>query len=470
MKAATYRDKDFAPDATSNSAAQIIYTSSKPNVATIVKNQVHVVGAGTTDITATQPANANYAAAIPVKQTLSVNKAKLTAEVFHYTKLQGKDNPAFKVYYNGYLNGDTITAIKVEPLAKTTATTSSPIGDYPITVSGGSADNYTFNYIADTLTVFPVPVITSTGATNIAKGDSVLLSVAPATGYTYQWLLNGEKLAKATVNKYYAKATGAYTVAITKNSYTATSLYIPVSVQLELPANNFSIKLTSVSCKGDNDGSIIISAVQKLKYIATVVGNGINKPYPFTNTLTLDKLSPGSYSVCISVDGELFNECYNLTITEPKDLSVYSTINKSSNTINLQMDGGSSFNINLNDVVYTTTKNEISLPLTNGVNKLVVTTDKLCQGLIEKSIDMSGITAPYPNPFSNVLNVNIGNNRVAVVKVDVVNVISGKSVYTNQITDQTGILEFDLSAIAGGVYYFNLSLGNNKLGYKIIKK
>jgi hypothetical protein len=105
-----------------------------------------------------------------------------------------------------------------------------------------------------------------------------------------------------------------------------------------------------------------------------------------------------------------------------------------------------------------------------GVNKLVVTTDKLCQGLIEKGIDMSGITAPYPNPFTGILNVNIGNSLVSNLKVDVINVINGKSVYTDQLTNKSGVLQFDLSAIAGGVYYFNLNLDNKKLGYKIIKK
>ncbi|WP_214071205.1 MBG domain-containing protein [Mucilaginibacter sp. dw_454] len=466
----TYGDKDTVVTVTSNSAAQIILSSDNPKVATIVKNKIHIVGAGVTNITASQPANANFAAATPVTQPLTINKAKLSASVYRYYKTLGKDNPNFTIYYYGYVNGDTTSVLKTLPTATTTAVTDSPLGDYPITVSGGSADNYSFTYNPGTLTVIPTPVITSTGATSIAKGDSVLLTITPSSGYALQWYFNGSAIKEATSATYYAKEVGTYTASISINGYTFTSLYIPLNVQLVLPADNFSIKATSVSCKGDNDGSIAITAKQSLKYEATVTINGVTTQYPFTNSWALNNLSPGNYSVCIGVDNELFNQCYQLTVTEPKDLSVYSVVNKSSNTINLQLDGGSSFNINLNDKIYTTDKNEISLPLVAGINKLVITTDKLCQGVIEKNIDMTGITAPYPNPFTDILNVNVGSGLVSNLKVDVVNVINGKSVYTDLLTNKSGVLQFDLSGIAGGVYYFNLNLDNRKLGYKIIKK
>lgn len=473
IKPVTYGDKDFAPVATSNSSAAITYKSDNAKIATIIDNKVHVVGAGTVNIIANQAANNDYAAALPDTQKLTVNKAKLSAAVYHYYKVQGKDNPSFTIYYFGFFHGDTTSAIKVLPVANTTAIKDSPEGDYPITLTGGSSTNYDFVYTAGTLTVFPEPKIAATGSTNIAKGDSVLLTaaVSVAGAYTYQWFFNGSKISGATKAAYYAKQSGAYTVAITKDTFTATSQYMPVNVQLLLPADNFSVKVNSVSCKGDNNGSIVITAAQKLSYVATVLGNGYNnKQFSFTDILTLDKLSPGNYSVCISVENELFNQCYQLVVTEPKDLSVYSTIDKSSNALTIQLDGGSAYNINLNDAVYTTTKSEITLPLKAGINKLVITTDKLCQGVIEKTIDMSGITMPYPNPFTGVLNVNIGSSVVKDVKVNVVNVLSGKSVHTDQLSNRSGVLQFDLSGIADGIYYFNLKLDNTKLGYKIIKK
>ncbi|MFZ4399843.1 MAG: endonuclease [Bacteroidales bacterium] len=71
----TTTDQDFNPGATSTtSGINIInYSSSNLSVATIVSNQIHIVGAGTTVITASQNASLNYFAAADVLQTLTVN-------------------------------------------------------------------------------------------------------------------------------------------------------------------------------------------------------------------------------------------------------------------------------------------------------------------------------------------------------------------------------------------------------------
>lgn len=68
----TTADVDFDPGATSNSSAQITYTSSNPAVATIVNGLIHIVGEGTTNITASQGAATGYSAAADVTRTLTV--------------------------------------------------------------------------------------------------------------------------------------------------------------------------------------------------------------------------------------------------------------------------------------------------------------------------------------------------------------------------------------------------------------
>jgi hypothetical protein len=68
----TTTDPDFVLTATVNSPLTITYTSSNPAVATVSGNTVHIVGAGTTNITASQAGNANYSAAADVVQPLTV--------------------------------------------------------------------------------------------------------------------------------------------------------------------------------------------------------------------------------------------------------------------------------------------------------------------------------------------------------------------------------------------------------------
>ena len=68
----TFGDPSFTLGATSSSALGIIYSSSNTAVATISGNAVTIVGAGTTNITASQPGNGNYNAATNVVQSLLV--------------------------------------------------------------------------------------------------------------------------------------------------------------------------------------------------------------------------------------------------------------------------------------------------------------------------------------------------------------------------------------------------------------
>lgn len=66
-------DPDFG-DAVSSSGLTVTYSSSDLNVATIVNGKIHIVGAGTSEITATQAGDANYYPADAVKRNLTVVK------------------------------------------------------------------------------------------------------------------------------------------------------------------------------------------------------------------------------------------------------------------------------------------------------------------------------------------------------------------------------------------------------------
>ncbi|MET3127790.1 autotransporter-associated beta strand protein [Arcicella rosea] len=67
-------DADFDAEATSSSSLAVSYTSSNPDVATIVNGKVHIIGAGTSTITASQTGNAMYLPAPTVVQNLTVLK------------------------------------------------------------------------------------------------------------------------------------------------------------------------------------------------------------------------------------------------------------------------------------------------------------------------------------------------------------------------------------------------------------
>ena len=317
----------------------------------------------------------------------------------------------------------------------------------------------------------PVPTITAGGPLTILTGSSVQLTANPGTGFSYQWLKDGVVIPGATNVSYNATDSGSYTVSISKQGFSKTSAAVAVNVLFAIPAGDIKITITGTSCRGASDGSITATATQNSSYVATITGNGVNASYPFNSSETISNLAAGSYSVCISVTGQPnYKQCYTAVVTEPQDLSVYSTINNEGKTITLAMTGGNEYNIQLNGVSYSTKNNSITLPLADGNNDLTVTTDKLCQGTQQKLINISGKITPYPNPFQNILYLNLDNAIVQNVSVEIHDVSDGRRVFTKQFGEQSGVLRLDVSNLRYGAYVLHLTMGNSEKIFKIAKK
>lgn len=105
---------------------------------------------------------------------ITVTPAPLTATADSESKIYGDINPTLTITYTGFVNNDGVAQLTTQPTATTTATQASPAGQYPITVSGGIASNYTFSYVNGILTVNPVPsAIVNIPNTFTPNGDGV---------------------------------------------------------------------------------------------------------------------------------------------------------------------------------------------------------------------------------------------------------------------------------------------------------
>jgi len=107
---------------------------------------------GSVDITLTGGTANNYMLTL-VKGMLTISKAMLTATAENNTRKVGEANPAFTITYTGFKNTETDAVIDTKPVATSTANITSVAADYAITVAGGVDNNYSFNYVAATLTV-----------------------------------------------------------------------------------------------------------------------------------------------------------------------------------------------------------------------------------------------------------------------------------------------------------------------------
>ncbi|MBC7614456.1 MAG: T9SS type A sorting domain-containing protein [Pedobacter sp.] len=111
-----FNTPDFNPGAVSNSGLSIVYSSSNPAVATIVNNQIRIIGIGSTLITATQPGSIDFAAA---SASTNLTIIKGTPVVF-FPAIPSKivNNPDFDLFASTIL-GLTITYTSNNPAVAT---------------------------------------------------------------------------------------------------------------------------------------------------------------------------------------------------------------------------------------------------------------------------------------------------------------------------------------------------------------
>ena len=103
--------------------------------------------------------------------TLVIAKALLTVTANNASMPVGTAVPALTASYGGFVPGDTVSVLSGSPSLTTTATSSSPIGSYPITITQGTlaAANYTFTFVNGTLSVVQAPNVAITATATLTK-------------------------------------------------------------------------------------------------------------------------------------------------------------------------------------------------------------------------------------------------------------------------------------------------------------
>lgn len=149
---------------------------------------------GTNSVTVTATDNGSPALSTNDVFDIVIAKAPLTATADNNSRPYGQANPPLTFSYSGFVLGESESVLDTPPLAGTTATTASPVGPYPITLSGGADGHYSFNYVNGTLNITPAPLTVTAnnanrvyGATNpplsgsivgLVSGDNITVTFA----------------------------------------------------------------------------------------------------------------------------------------------------------------------------------------------------------------------------------------------------------------------------------------------------
>ena len=176
--------------------------------------------------------------------TLTIEKAPLTVTAQSAMMRQGTQLPTFSAQYNGFKNNETESVLTSQPKFSTTATATSPMGDYTITVSGVAAQNYEPKYVNGTLTIVGQPGdVNRDGEINTTDvADVVLYTQGKPNGIPtlFDADLNNDNRVNTT------DVTQVVNLAMTDNSYAlADKLYVE-NVDVKAGADcNLSVVLTS---------------------------------------------------------------------------------------------------------------------------------------------------------------------------------------------------------------------------------
>src|SRR4029077_492231 len=141
----------------------------------ISDNPYVIIASGAVDADYTISYVAGTLTVTPVVLTITANNKS--------TVLNSGPLPVLTASYAGLVNGDTPSSLTALPTLTTTATASSPAGQYPITVSGAVDSDYTISYVSGTLSIVFAATTTSCSG---QPGRLVLQPVNPDSSSVFK--------------------------------------------------------------------------------------------------------------------------------------------------------------------------------------------------------------------------------------------------------------------------------------------
>ena len=228
----------------------------------------------------------------------TIKYPKITAKVENASREYGEDNPQFKVTYSGFSNGDDESVITAQPIASTTANRRSNVGEYPITLSGGTATNYEIVYESGILTVTKAPLSAKVNDTTKLYG-----SQNPAFTIEYYGLKNGETMPRWTTGPTFqtevtrTSGVGQYVVNAVNG--------VPVNYELSgIASGTLSVTPAPLTIKADNAERQYYSENPDFSYICSGFVNGDDESVltatPMLSTTANLSSNVGTYEIEVS--------------------------------------------------------------------------------------------------------------------------------------------------------------------------
>jgi hypothetical protein len=440
-----------------------------------------LTGLGSVTVRATQAGDDDYNPAAQVSRSFEVGKAALTATAENKQMTYGDALPDLTYTVTGFVNSETADVIAGNIEATTEASASSDAGEYAITVSGGTADNYELSYVNGTLSVTKATqTITFEAIDNqVLSTGSLTLSATASSGLAISYEVSGPATLEGTILTF----TGAGDITVTAsqagnvNYMAAEALPRTFTVTDDTPVDpvkeDQTITFEAIADKTFGDAAFDLTATASSGLTVSYIVSGAATISGSTVTIT----GAGGVTITASQAGD---DSFNAAA----DVSQSFTVNKATATVTLsdleqEADGTPKTPTVVTDpsgleVVFTF-NGETIIPVAAGSYTVVATIqDANYQGSAEAVFEMTEVVETgvademsqvlvYPNPFAE--TINIEGKNLSVIRLHNLN---GQLMLERAVTDKTELTTPDLIP---GVYLLYLIDGEGRSNVRrMVKK
>jgi hypothetical protein len=230
-----------------------------------------------------------------------------------------------------------------------------------------------------------------------------------------------------------------------------------------LPANNFSVEVISETCPDRNNGVIIIEANEIHDYNISLNGSTFEF---LNNNLEITDLAPGFYTLCISVDGESFEQCYNVTIEE--GITVSGRFAFETNSAYIQIEEGTPpYSVSVNNIEkFVTSMNAFHVDVKQG-DVIEIKTANECEGVMFRTVDIDHKLMLHPNPTENNIELMLPN-ELTHIRMEILTLTS-RIISSKVYKVNNGKANISLENLSSGMYFLKVFTNKPQI-VKIIKK
>jgi hypothetical protein len=261
--------------------------------------------------------------------TLNVTPATLIGTADNKNRVYGESNPVFTAIYTGFVNSENASIVTGTLASSTTANTNSPVGSYPITVSGQSAPNYTIHYVDGTLCRASPLMVTAENKSRAARpiqcSPPPTLASSAACNVLTGTLTFRPRLAASPVGSYPIEATGVsatnYSLSFSNGTLTVSAFALTVTADNQSRTyGSVNPTLTGILTGVQNGDHITVN------YTTSADTNSSVGTYDIVPHLTDPDGKLSNYSVTTNT-GTLHVTAASLTVTAANESRPYGTAN-----------------------------------------------------------------------------------------------------------------------------------------------